>query len=290
MAYEREFDFSENDFVIIKTRIKDIAGIHLSDRKKDMVYSRLARRLRSLNLKRIADYLKLIDDDEQELINFVNSLTTNLTSFFREKHHFEYLADPIVPELVRLNRHDKKIRIWISASSTGEEAFSTAFTLCESIQDWRNWDIKILATDLDSNVIRDSKTGIYPKSRIEGLDEKLVQKYFLNGSGKNRDFCRVKPEILSLISFKEFNLIAPEWRLKKQFDVVFCRNVLIYFDKETQQQVLRSILKVLKNEGHLFLGHSESIGDLKNQTTHLGKTWFRNIPDTQSSSKVSLCG
>ncbi len=290
MAYEREFDFSENDFVNIKARIKQTAGIHLSDRKKDMVYSRLARRLRTLNLQRVADYLHLVDKDEQELINFVNSLTTNLTSFFREKHHFEYLADPIVPELLKLNQRDKKIRIWISASSTGEEAFSTAFTLCEAITDWHKWDIKILATDLDSDVIRDSRTGIYPLSRIEGLDEKIIRKYFFRGRGKNQDYCRVKPEILALIHFKEFNLISPEWKLSKQFDVVFCRNVLIYFDRETQQQVLTSILNVLKNEGHLFLGHSESIGELKSRTTHLGKTWYRNIPDMHCVNQLSHYG
>jgi len=241
-----------------------------------MVYSRLARRLRALKLVRIEDYLALIERDEVELINFVNSLTTNLTSFYREKHHFKYLATSIIPELIDLHRLDKKIRIWISASSTGEEAYSAAFTLCDNLADWQGWDIKILATDLDSNVIRDSKTGIYPLHRIEEMDRSIVKKYLLKGRGENKDYCRIKQQIKSLITFKKFNLISPDWKLKQQFDVIFCRNVLIYFDKITQQQVLTAMLKVLNPEGHLFLGHSESIGALKGQTTHLGKTWFRN--------------
>jgi len=285
MSRTREFSFSENDFDEIKKRIKNLAGIHLSDHKRDMVYGRMARRLRALHMTRVDEYLKLVEKEPQELINFTNSLTTNLTSFFRENHHFEYLKKFIIPELLKLHRSDRKIRIWISASSTGEEAVSTAMVLCDNIPDWKSWDIKILATDLDSQVIEKCRKGIFPLKNVEDMPEKFLQKYFLKGSGKNADSCRFKQPYQNLITYKEFNLIQERWPLKKQFDVIFCRNVLIYFDKKTQQQVIGNLLNVLKQEGHLFLGHSESIGTFKSTTTHLGKTWYRNVVDTNQLSR-----
>ncbi len=277
MSRPREFHFSDEDFDAIRVRIKVLAGIELADHKREMVYSRLARRLRHYGFDSFQKYLILLSDDENELITFVNSLTTNLTSFFREKHHFEYLKETIFPELINLHQGDKKIRIWISASSTGEEAYSTAITFCETVPDWKSWDFKILSTDLDTAVVKSSKTGIYHINRIEDISEEIRQKYFLRGKGDNQDKCRLRKEIVEMVHFDEFNLIKQPWALSTTFDVVFCRNVLIYFDRPTQQIVLTSLMEHLKTEGHLFLGHSESIGELKSSVEHLGRTWFRKV-------------
>ncbi len=279
MQRKTEFHFEESDFFLIRDKIKFLAGIKLADHKKAMVYSRLARSLRRRKLNTFDDYLKLIEADPDELIQFINSLTTNLTSFFREEHHFEYMCKTIIPEILNRHQSDKVIRIWSAGCSTGEEAYSIAITLCEQINDIEQWDINILATDLDTSVLKKGDSGQYDVERIAGIQEELKRKYFLKGSGQNEGVCRVKKRICDMVSFKKLNLIEPPWSISQPFDIIFCRNVLIYFEPEVQYTVLQSLLFHLISEGHLFLGHSESIGDNSHSVQHLGRTWYRKTSD-----------
>ncbi len=274
MEKVRDFDFTDKDFDKVRNLVKNHTGISLSNAKKDMVYSRLSRRLRNLGIDKFSDYCNLVEGgDDSELIKFTNAITTNLTSFFREEHHFQYLSKTLIPDIMKTNIRDKRIRIWSAGCSTGEEPYSLAIAIKETISVNDTWDIKILATDLDSDVLNTASRGVYSSERIDGLSSNRKKRWFLNGKGDNTGTVRVRPELQELITFKQLNLLR-EWPTKGPFDFIFCRNVVIYFDKETQKVLFDRYANVLKNNAHLFIGHSESLFKVSDRFKLLGQTIY----------------
>lgn len=270
---EREFQMSEADFEKISELAYSYTGIVLGPQKKDMVYGRLARRLRDLNLQRVVDYLPLIQTDTQpEVSKFINAITTNLTSFFREQHHFDFLAKTACPEWTQTNASSKKLRIWSAGCSTGEEPYSISMTLRENFN-LSGWDCKILATDLDSKVIEKGQQGIYGVDRIESLPMEQKKRWFLHDRN-HTDVVKVKPELQSLIRFKRLNLLE-KWPMKGTFDLIFCRNVVIYFNEETQAILFDRYADMLKPGGYLIIGHSESLNRVCQRFKAIGKTIYQ---------------
>lgn len=272
MDKQREFDFTDRDFNFIRTLVAEKTGIALSEAKSHMVYSRLTRRLRQLNLQRFSDYCAVLkQDDSDELVNFVNAITTNLTAFFRENHHFEYLANAVLPRIFS-KKPDKRLRIWSAGCSTGEEPHSIAMVLNECLPKNSGWDAKILATDLDSNVVEKASSGIYTKARIDGISKSRQKKYFktLGSSGE----VQVVPEVRELITFKQLNLMNA-WPMKGPFDIIFCRNVVIYFNKNTQKELFDRYANITVDNGHLFIGHSESLFKVSDRYNLIGNTIYQ---------------
>ena len=273
--HEREFVFSDKDFEKIRKFVKEETGITLSDAKKNMVYGRLSRRLRALDIKSFNEYIDIVSEGEsEEKGNFVNAITTNLTSFFREEHHFDYVKNTVVPQVLKNNSHTKKIRIWCAGCSTGEEPYSLSMALHESISDIQSWDIKILATDLDTNVLEHCRRGVYDIDRIVGLSQSRKANWFLKGKGDHSGSVKIDPRLQSLITFKQLNLMQG-WPMKGPFDFMFCRNVVIYFDKPTQKILFDRYADLVKDDGYLFLGHSESLYNVSTRFQLLGNTIYQ---------------
>jgi chemotaxis protein methyltransferase CheR len=267
---DAEFEFSDRDFQHIRQVISGIAGISLADSKRDLVYSRLSRRLR------FNDYCQLLEsgENEAELSEFINALTTNLTSFFREVHHFDFLAKELLPALMReRNFGSRRLRIWSAGCSTGEEPYSIAMVVRETLPTV-GWDIKILATDLDSNVLATAQQGVYDLNRVKGLPEQRIRRWFQKGSGAQAGKVRVTPALRELITFRQLNLMEP-WPMRGAFDLMFCRNVLIYFNKQTQRVLFDRFADQLIEDGHLFVGHSESLFKVTDRFAPLGKTIYK---------------
>ncbi len=249
----REFHFTEQDFARVRKLIYEHAGINLSDAKKDMVYSRLGRRLRATGLKSFREYLALLENnDEEEWEAFVNALTTNLTSFFREAHHF-----PILATHIQKIKSRRPLELWCSAASTGEEPYTMAMTMVDVFGTYTP-PVRILATDLDTSVLKKAEAGVYPMERVEKLPPDVLKRFFLKGSGDNAGYVKVRPELRDMITFKQLNLLDAKWPIKGPFDAVFCRNVMIYFDKPTQYKILQKFIPVMHRDALLFAGHSES--------------------------------
>lgn len=267
---EREFTFTDHHFQTIRHQIGQYAGINLSDSKRDMVYSRLVRRLRAHRFNSFDDYLQLLADGESgERVHFINALTTNLTSFFRERHHFDYLTATVLPLIEQ--RGDRRLRIWSAGCSTGEEPYSIAMTVADYLKGKPGWDIKIYATDLDTNVVGVGKYGVYDAERVKGLSSAQLKHWFLRGKGRNQGMVRVKPELQCLLEFRSLNLLH-EWPYKELFDVIFCRNVVIYFNKETQRRLFKRFSNLLYPSAYLFIGHSESLHSVSDDFRLVGQT------------------
>lgn len=274
-ANEREFNFTTEHFNIIKDYIAEHAGIALADSKQQMVYSRLVRRLRAKKIPDFDTYLKLLQsDDGSELINFINALTTNLTSFFRENHHFEFLTESALPWLEVQNRNSRKIKIWSAGCSTGEESYSIAMTVMEYFKDKPEWDIEINASDLDSNVVQTAQNGIYSADRVKGIPKSRLKRWFLKGKGASEGMVRIKPALQSILNFRQLNLLHT-WPWKDGFDIIFCRNVVIYFNKDTQRVLFGRFHEKMKDKGHLFIGHSESLNKVSDRFKLIGKTIYQ---------------
>jgi len=272
-ALERAFAFDERDFNRIVRLIHARAGISLGAHKRDMVYSRLVRRVRGGQFERFADYLDALEsrDDADEWQAFVNALTTNLTSFFREAYHFDALAT----QLRELKpRADAPLRIWCAAASTGEEPWSLAITACEAF-DTLTPPVRILATDIDTQVLETAERGVYAIDRIAGLSDARKSAYFQRGTGPNAGQCRVKPALRELVEFQPLNLLDPAYRVAPGLSAIFCRNVMIYFDKPTQYIVLQRMRPLLAAEGRLYAGHSESFNHATDLFTPCGRTIYR---------------
>ena len=272
-VYEREFEFSRGDFEHIRDLVGDRTGIVLSDHKIDMVYGRLSRRLRQLGIRKFAEYLSRLQGDEKELVEFTNALTTNLTSFFREPHHFDYLRSTGLPNLIK-NRANKKLRIWSAGCSTGEEPYTIAMTVKEAMASYPNWDVKILATDLDSNVVNRARSGIYSQDKVNGVDQTRIKKWFRKGRGdEHAGQLKVASELQEMITFKQLNLMH-DWPMKGPFDIIFCRNVVIYFNKDTQRELFDRYANYMADDGYLFVGHSESLHKVSDRFKLIGKTIY----------------
>lgn len=273
---QREFEFRDKDFRFISELVHEKTGIVLADHKKDMVYARIARRLRSLSLTSFRDYCSLLESDrgEDEIGNFVNAVTTNLTSFFRESHHFTHLRDEVLRPLLANPPPGKRLRIWSAAASSGAEPYSIAMTCYQAIPDIERWDIKILATDIDTGMLAKCKAGEYSESDMESVPPDLRSKYVENaGEGK----VRMKDSLKKLITFKQLNLIG-DWPFSGPFDAVFCRNVVIYFNKETQKELFAKISQRIQPGNWLYIGHSETLNHICDDFDLVGKTIYRRLP------------
>ena len=253
-AQAREFEFTAADFERVRKLIHEHAGIALSGAKQDMVYSRLARRLRAVGDKTFAQYLARLErGDRREWETFINALTTNLTSFFREAHHFETLAR----HLAALGGR-RPLRIWCSAASTGEEPYSIAMTAVDAFNSFTP-PVAILASDLDTSVLAQGEAGIYPQERVDKLPRETVARFFLKGANAQAGMVRVRPELQRLISFKRINLLDAHWPVEAPLDAIFCRNVMIYFASELQSTLWDRFSAKLNDDGMIYIGHSERV-------------------------------
>jgi chemotaxis protein methyltransferase CheR len=274
-----DFQLSPAEFDRIRALVREHTGISLSESKRQLVYGRLARRLRALRLDSFSDYIELLERGEpEELEEFTNAVTTNLTSFVREPHHFEFLASDVLPEVMKRNAGPRRLRIWCCAASTGEEPYSLAMVLREAQDKLHGWDVKLLATDLDSNVLAHGRRGVYGRDRFTGMAPRRVSQFFEDvQDGKEQKLSAVD-ELRNLITFKQLNLMH-EWPMKGPFDAIFCRNVIIYFDKETQRALFERMATLQRPGDFLFLGHSESLYRVSERYELIGRTIYRRLPD-----------
>jgi chemotaxis protein methyltransferase CheR len=264
----REFVWTNADFDRVQDLIYRRAGISLHDGKHAMVYSRLSRRLRDTGHNSFKEYLTWLEsNDGAEWQEFVNALTTNLTSFFREQHHFQIFA-----EHLRAKPANHPWKVWCSAASTGEEPYSIVMTALDALGSRPNFSL--MASDIDSKVLATAANGVYKAESLKGVSQAQTQSYFMRGKGSNQGMVRVKPELKHMIEFLIVNLIKDDWPFRDTFDVVFCRNVMIYFDAQTQRRVLERIHRVMKPGGVLFVGHAENFSDSRDLFVLKGKTAY----------------
>ncbi|MCL2021299.1 MAG: chemotaxis protein CheR [Betaproteobacteria bacterium] len=272
----REFPFGSNDFERVRRLIYAKAGISLSPSKQDMVYSRLSRRLRATGKKAFAEYLELLEHSREaaEWEHFVNALTTNLTSFFREPHHFPILAE----YLRKIAPAQKQINIWCCAASTGEEPYSIAMTVADTFMTDRSApEVSIFCSDLDTNVLATAAKGAYSPDRTEKIPPEQLKRYFVKGMGTQEGMYCARPELRRMMTFQRLNLLDPVWAVRGPLDVIFCRNVMIYFDKATQYKILARFVPLMRPDGLLCAGHSESFLHAADLFQSLGKTVYKPV-------------
>ncbi len=270
--------FTDKDFDYIRALIGEYSGIHLTQGKRELVYARLAKRIRDLELTDFKQYCDLLrSGNQEELIACVNAITTNVTSFYREEHHFAFLAETVLPWLVKQHGDPgpRRLRVWSAGCSSGEEPYSIEMTLRDS-PILEKWDVKILATDLDSNVLQRAREGIYRMDQLDKVSDAKRRKWFLWGDDRNLGLVKVRPELKSRIHFRQLNLMGP-WPMHGPFQVIFCRNVVIYFDKVIQKQLFQRFADILAPEGYLFIGHSENLFGVSDQFRSIGRTIYRKV-------------
>jgi chemotaxis protein methyltransferase CheR len=272
----REFAFGDEDFQALRVLVKSLTGINLSDQKRELVYGRLARRLRTLQLRSFAEYRERLEHDGQEVAEFCNAITTNLTSFFREPHHFQYLREHMLAPFLAGRGGGRRLRIWSAGCSTGEEPYSIAMTILEMLPEPEGWDIRILATDLDSDVLARAQRGIYPAERTQGLAPARLQRFFSERQEAGGVCHQIAREVAALVTFKQLNLIH-SLPMRGPLDAIFCRNVVIYFDKETQRELFARVARLQRPGDLLFLGHSESLFKVCDSYALIGKTIHRRV-------------
>lgn len=277
--HEKEFAFTDEDFDFLSNLAIQQAGINLTTDKRELVYGRVAKRLRLLKIDNFREYCSLLkQENSEESSHFINSITTNVTSFFRENHHFEHLADKVIPDIIsrKSNSNQPRLRIWSAGCSTGEEPYSIAMVLREQIKDIDRWDAKILATDLDSNVLQTAKEGVYPINRVEQVSTERKKEWMLMGKSEMSNHIKIRKEVRDLVHFKQLNL-TESWPLRGTFDCIFFRNVAIYFKRPTQIDILNRFADILDDNGTLFVGHSESLIGLSQRYTNTGQTIHQKI-------------
>lgn len=273
---QREFQFTDEDFLYIVEMVHKITGIKLASHKRNMVYGRISRRLRELHINSFHEYCNFVETDKsgEELVNFVNAITTNLTGFFRESHHFDHLKEHLQAK-AKNTTGSRKLRIWSSASSSGQEPYSIAMTLSDAISNLKQWDAKILATDIDTNMIETCQRGVYAPESAEKIPENYRKRFTQQEKRGEGDYS-MGDDIRKLISFKPLNLLH-DWPMKGPFDIIFCRNVVIYFDKETQIKLFDRMADLLAPDGVIYIGHSESLFNVSKRFELIAQTTYRKI-------------
>lgn len=264
---------TDREFKELCSLVYRYTGITLSEEKRELTYTRFSKRLKALNMSSFQDYCDIIHSNKNELTNFTNAITTNLTSFYRESHHFDSLREKVIPQLLKTNK-SKRIRIWSSGCSTGEEPYTIAFTVLQCVPDLQSWDIKILATDVDTDVLSTASAGKYPENRVDSLAKHIKNRWFIKRITNGITEYEVDQQAKKLITFKKFNLISSNWPMHGPFDVIFCRNVVIYFNKSTQKVLLEKYSKLQNKGAYLYMGHSESIGRVTDKYKHVGRTIY----------------
>lgn len=274
----QSFTITEKEFNLFRDIIYRLTGIQMTEKKRNLVVARLSKRLRALNLHSFSqyyDYLNTSTSAADELSNLINRITTNKTDFFREKHHFDFLANEILPSYISAAQkgRERRLRIWSSGCSSGEEPYTLAMTVAESFKNERGWDLKILATDLDTDVLTKASRGVYSSQQIAPVPLGLLSKYFVRSS----EGYEVSQQLKSMIYFRKLNLMDPVFPMKKPFDIIFCRNVMIYFDEQTKQDLIKKYHSHLKNDGYMFVGHSESLMTMKHLFRFLKHTVYIKV-------------
>ena len=269
MVQFSEYSLSDREFQRLCSLVKHHTAIELSDGKRALVFSRFSRRLRALGLNSFGQYCDLVESgNEAEICAMTTTITTNFTRFFREDHHFEYLRRS-------LDRYTKRraLRIWSAGCATGEEPYSIAMTLLDAIPDIDRWDIRILATDVDKNALQIAADGVFSEDRISGIDAAVCKRWFLRGKGKFERHVRIVPAVQKLISFRKLNLIQ-EWPMRKHFDIIFCRNVMIYFGQDSKQTLVTRFSSLQRPGDLLFVGHSENLANISDAYSSLDHTVY----------------
>ncbi len=271
---------TDREFELLSALVLSQTGIALGPSKRALLQARLGKRLKALGLSKFLDYHRLLEQqgpEGEELGRFVDAVTTNKTEFFREPHHFAYLRDRLVPALearVALGA-ERRVRVWSAGCSSGEEPYTIAIALADALGDEHRWDLKILASDISTDMLRRAETGTYSLDEVAAVPRMTLRRYFLRGTGANDGRVRVRPELRGLVAFRRINLLDAAWPIRTTFDVVFCRNVLIYFDRATQQRVLERLISFVNDGGLLMLGHSEGVYGMVAGLQHVGNTVYR---------------
>ncbi|MBF0495940.1 MAG: protein-glutamate O-methyltransferase [Deltaproteobacteria bacterium] len=272
-----EIACTDADFQRFRELIYQQVGINLHEGKKELVKARLSKRIREICLASFKEYYEYIKSgqNQDEVIAMVNAISTNVTSFFRESDHFTFLKETLIPHLtLRKNRkYNNQLRLWSAGCSTGEEPYSIAMTVLDALPDRTCWDIKILATDVSTQVLNKAQTGLYEKDRITGIPPNMLRTYFQRGNGQWQGYFRVKDTLQNIITFRYLNLMKP-FPFNRPFDVIFCRNVMIYFDRSTQETLVNKYYQHLDEDGHLFVGHSESLAGVKHSFNYVKPTIY----------------
>jgi chemotaxis protein methyltransferase CheR len=276
LPVDHEFEFTDSEFRRLRDLVHARTGIALSDAKRELVYGRLARRLRKLNLASFAEYCQLVERPQSdELQELTNAITTNLTSFFRENYHFEQLATQALPQLEAERMSTRRLRLWSAGCSTGEEPYSLAVIMREQLAHLSHWDIKLLATDIDSKVVATAADGAYAEERFKGVSPERVRNWFPAVPGRP-GLRAASADLKALITFKQLNLLEP-WPMKGPFEVIFCRNVVIYFDKATQRTLFDRMADLQNPGDWLFIGHSENLHNVTDRYKLVGRTVYRRL-------------
>ena len=272
----QSFDLSKKEFQLFQEIIHRETGIHMSDKKKKLIVARLSKRLRALNLQNFTQYYEYLNDStdaDNEIVNLINRITTNKTNFFRENHHFDFLAHELFPQMIA--RSDlsgaRRLRIWSAGCSSGEEPYTLAMVAAEAFKSQRGWDIKILATDLDTEILQRAIEGVYPTQAVSPIPKEYLARYFM----RSTDGYTAGNVLKSMITFRKLNLMDSAFPMKKPFDIIFCRNVIIYFDVPTKESLLSRFYQHLKEGGYMFIGHSESLMHMRDKYNYLKHTIYK---------------
>lgn len=264
----------EGEFNLIKEVVHRESGIHLSDMKKALVQSRVLKRLRALGMTDFEEYCRYLTDNyDAEIINLINCITTNKTDFFRESRHFDFLKERAFPELERARK--RKIRIWSAGCSTGAEPYTIAISICEYFRDREMPDIRVLGTDIDTQVLQKAESGIFSAAELEGVNADLLRRYFRRGTGGNGGLFRIKETARNIVTFRRLNLLDDYYPMRGAFNIIFCRNVIIYFDSESRRKLFNKFDGFLEDDGYLIMGHSETLGGLTSRFSFIGNTIYR---------------
>jgi len=273
---------TDAEFELLRSLMYQQSGIQLSDAKRELLKGRLGKRLRHYGYASFAqyyDHLKNNDSGGTELQEMINAVTTHKTSFFRESHHFDYLRDHLLLPARQAAAEGRRspIRIWSAGCSSGEEAYSIAITVVANLDRLATWDIKILGSDIDTDVVQKARKAVYPQESVNDLPQEVLRRNFLAGRGEQAGFVQLKPEIRNLVRFGRLNLMGESWPFRGKFDAIFCRNVIIYFDKPTQQSILKKIARCLLPRGWLFMGHAETLHELDLPVEPIAPALYRRI-------------
>ncbi|MDG6026592.1 MAG: methyltransferase [Candidatus Brocadia sp.] len=275
-----DIEIDDKEFGLFQRLIYNKSGINLASSKKELLKSRLMKRLREKSLSSFKEYYQYITEEDttgEELVSMLDCISTNLTEFFRESAHFDFLSENVLPVLLenRRKNREKKIRIWCAGCSTGEEPYSISMILSDCIEQLLEWDIKILATDLSTRVLKKASQGAYAKDRLRGIPNQMLNTYFERGLHNLKDCYQIKDFLKKLIVFRRLNLTDEIFPFKGQFDLIFCRNVMIYFDKQTQTELIAKFYKHLAPDGYLFIGHSESLAGTETRFRYVRPTIYQ---------------
>ena len=271
----KKISLSDAEFEKLRDLVFKVSGISLAETKKELVVSRFTKRVKALKLQNFSEYYDLLVSPSgfSELQNFINSITTNKTDFFREAHHFDFLVNTFIPQVISSGR--RIVRIWSAACSTGEEPYTIAMVMAKHLVEPYNIPVKILATDIDTNVLKTAVRGVYESGVLNTVPEEYMKKYFLRGKGDSLGLFKIKDDIKQMVTFKQLNFIAPEYPVTSTFDIIFCRNVIIYFNPETKRMVVNRLFRYLNDGGYIMMGHSETLFNMIDGLVYLKNTIYQ---------------